>query len=144
MFLTTKGRYAIMAMLDMLQDSEQGGVVAVKEMAQRQNLSVYYLEQLFSLLKKHDIVKSIKGPGGGYSFNKSASDIFLSEILGAVGENIKITRCNKTDVHSCNESIYQSKCNSHLLWVDLGNYLERYFTNTSLADVANKNFFYKK
>lgn len=142
MFLTTRGRYAVMAMICMVEDFASSRVVSIKSMAKEQNLSVYYLEQLFSLLKKHGIVKSVKGPGGGYIFAKDPSQISLFEILKAVGENIIITRCGEGDV-SCNDS-KSAKCNTHMLWIDFGNYIEHYFMSTSLLDAASRNLFFKR
>lgn len=143
MFLTTRGRYAVMAMLDMYSSYSESKIVSIKSMAARQSLSVYYLEQLFCLLKKEGIVKSIKGPGGGYIFEREPEKIFLSQILKAVGENIKITKCGTEDLNSCNNG-ENMKCNTHLLWVDLGEHINQYFTNTSLADISNKNFFFQR
>lgn len=143
MFLTTRGRYAVMAMLDMYSSYSENKIVSIKSMAERQSLSVYYLEQLFCLLKKEGIVKSVKGPGGGYIFEREPEKIFLNQILKAVGENIKITKCETEDLHACNKG-ENIKCNTHLLWVDLGEHINQYFANTSLADVSNKNFFFQR
>lgn len=142
MFLTTRGRYAVMAMLDMMEESKKGKAIPIKVMAARQNLSVYYLEQLFSLLKKKGIVQSVKGPGGGYTLSKNPASLFLLEILNAVGENIKITKCSLGK--SCTNSSTFIKCNSHFLWKDLTRYLEKYFAVTSLLDIENSNFFYQR
>ena len=143
MFLTTRGRYAVMAMLDMHSSHGEGKIISIKLMSERQKLSLYYLEQLFSLLKKADIVKSIKGPGGGYIFSRSPDEIFLNEILKAVGENVKITKCQTEDSASCTKG-ETLKCDTHSLWVDLGDYLEEYFSKTSLTDVFKQNFFFKR
>lgn len=144
MFLTTRGRYAVMAMMDMVRDGKEGKAVSIKAMAERQNLSIYYLEQLFSLLKKHGIVHSIKGPGGGYTLGKEPADIFLLEILNAVGENIKITKCSDAESSACTNSASFIKCNAHLLWKDLGKYLEKYFAATSLLDIERNDFSHKR
>lgn len=132
-----------MAILDMYESCTDEKVVSIKSMAERQQLSIYYLEQLFSSLKNAGIVKSIKGPGGGYIFAKPTEQIFLSEILEAVGENIKITKCGIENKHSCHLD-GKMKCNSHKLWYDLGEYILVYLKNTSLVDIANNNFFFKR
>lgn len=142
MFLTTRGRYAIMAIVDMYNESKKSKVVSIKNIAERQDLSVYYLEQLFSLLKKANIVKSLKGPGGGYIFETSPEDIKLSEILRAVGENVEIAKCTLENKASC-KTISEIKCNSHDLWANMTSYLLVYLNSTTIGDVANKNFFFK-
>lgn len=143
MFLTTKGRYAIMAMLDMYESCIDGKVVSIKSMAERQNLSIYYLEQLFCLLKKHNIVNSVKGPGGGYVFAKLPSQIYLYDILKAVGEKTKTTKCGEKKDDLC-QGAGSVKCNSHMLWVDFGRYIDEYFLHTTLEDVKEGNFYKQK
>lgn len=143
MFLTTKGRYAVMAMLEMQKSHTIGKMISLKEVAEKQNLSTHYLEQIFSLLKKANIIKSIKGPGGGYVFEKTTDKIKLIDILQAVGENIKIAKCEIETKKICSHS-HDLHCNSHALWVNLSDYLAEYFENTSLQDLTNNNFFYKK
>jgi Rrf2 family iron-sulfur cluster assembly transcriptional regulator len=142
MFLTTKGRYTIMAILDMHEEAKQTKIVSIKNMSERQGLSVYYLEQLFSMLKKAGIVKSTKGPGGGYEFAKPTSQIKLREVLEAVGENFQITKCALEEKPSCHK-FSSSKCNSHELWNNMTSYLLTYLNSTTIEDIANKNFFFK-
>jgi Rrf2 family protein len=145
MFLTTKARYAIMAMLEMCEGYKSNTTVSISTLAESQGLSVYYLEQIFARLKREGLVNSIKGPGGGYIFTLPPEKIFLNSILIAVGENTKITKCTKEEgVFACTKKNDDIKCNSHKLWKDLGNYLVKYFIETSLADVQNNNYFFKR
>lgn len=144
MLLTTKGRYAIMAMLEMYQNSSEGKVISIKSMAEKQNLSVYYLEQLFSKLKKRGIVNSIKGPGGGYVFSKTPDQIILLDILKAVGEQTKTVKCDALKLGSCTGESELGKCNSHLLWLDFSLFVEEYFSKTTLEDVKKGDFFYNR
>ncbi len=131
-----------MAIIDMYNESKQNNVVPIKNIASRQNLSIYYLEQLFSLLKKSNIVKSIKGPGGGYIFEIQPENLRLIDILKAVGENVEIAKCTLENKASCKE-ISQAKCNSHDLWANMTAYLRQYLQSTTIQDAANKNFFFK-
>jgi Rrf2 family iron-sulfur cluster assembly transcriptional regulator len=96
MFLTTRGRYAVSAIIDIVTNSNLTGKThaptSLSQISQRQGISISYLEQIFLLLKKHNIVKSVKGPGGGYILAKTPNEITLSEILFASGEKVKMTK----------------------------------------------------
>ena len=94
MILTTKGRYAAMAVIE-IADDKSGNPVSLLTISQRQKISLSYLEQIFSGLKKSGIVKSVKGPGGGYLLGKNRDEITVAEIIKAIGEPIKMTRCTK-------------------------------------------------
>ena len=136
MRLTSKGRYAVMALID-LTLYYKNGPVSLRDISLRQNISLLYLEQIFLKLKKFKIVESIRGTKGGYKLNKKASDIKLSEILSAVDENIKTIRCNKHLKKGCNgKSI---KCNTHKLWDELDVHINSFFEKKFLSDLAHQN-----
>tara|TARA_B100000941_G_scaffold183977_1_gene132175 strand:+ start:1390 stop:1821 length:432 start_codon:yes stop_codon:yes gene_type:complete len=136
MKLTSKGRYAVMALTD-LAIYDLKGPVSLREISLRQNISLLYLEQIFLKLKKNNIVKSMRGTKGGYKLTKNANEIKLSEIFFAVNENVKTIRCNKYLKKGCNGK--SVKCNTHKLWDELDNHINSFFENKFLGDLANKN-----
>ena len=138
MKLTTKGRYAVMALTDLAKYDLQGPV-SLRDISQRQNISLMYLEQIFLKLKKSKIVISSRGIKGGYKLSRSPSSIKLSEVLFAVDEKIKTVRCNKFLKKGCNgKSI---KCNTHDLWDELEVYINSFFEKKLLSDLSKrKNF----
>ena len=124
MKLTSKGRYAVMALTD-LALYYKNGPVSLRDISLRQNISLLYLEQIFLKLRKYKIVESIRGTKGGYRLSRKASDIRLSEILSAVDENVKTVRCIKHLKKGCNgKSI---KCNTHKLWDELDGHINSFF-----------------
>ncbi|MFY9590116.1 Rrf2 family transcriptional regulator [Rickettsia endosymbiont of Halotydeus destructor] len=132
MMLTTKGRYAVMAILDMasrLTDKP----ITLAEISLKQNIPVSYLEQIFAKLKKANLVKSIKGPKGGYILAGNLHEIKIFDIMDAVNENIIMTTCYKKSVKSCVPNTI--KCNSHKLWKGLTNHIRDYLENISIKDV---------
>ena len=136
MKLTTKGRYAVMALTD-LTLYYKNGPVSLRDISLRQNISLLYLEQIFLKLRKYKIVESIRGTKGGYRLSRKASDIRLSEILSAVDENVKTVRCIKHLKKGCNgKSI---KCNTHKLWDELDGHINSFFEKKLLSDLAHKN-----
>ncbi len=136
MMLTTKGRYAVMAMADIA--AQNGGVpVRLAEIAVRQGITVAYLEQIFSRLRRADLVKSIKGPGGGYVLADGAGEIKISDIIGAVDESIKMTRCGKRK-SSKSGCVLGGKCLTHDLWDGLGLKIFEYLNSVSLADLCGR------
>ena len=133
MKLTTKSRYAVTAMLDIAYHN-QGIPISLPEIAERQNISLSYLEQLFSRLKKGGLVESIKGPGGGYKLSKDADDIVISDVIQAVDENLETTTCNgKSNCHN------NQQCLSHNLWEDLGAEIKNFLSDVTLQQVITKN-----
>jgi Rrf2 family iron-sulfur cluster assembly transcriptional regulator len=135
MMLTTKGRYAVMAMVDLAHYGINGKIIALHEIASRQDITLSYLEQLFNKLKKHDLVKAVKGPGGGYFLNKSPKDISILSVIDAVGEAIKITRCLAETGKGC--IIKKSEiCFTHVLWDGLGKQISGYLDSITLEDVC--------
>tara|TARA_Y100001936_G_C16080383_1_gene677309 strand:- start:1585 stop:2022 length:438 start_codon:yes stop_codon:yes gene_type:complete len=133
MKLTTKSRYAVTAMLDIAYHNK-GNPISLPEIADRQNISLSYLEQLFSRLKKSGLVESIKGPGGGYMLSKGADDIVISEVIQAVDEDLETTACNgKSNCHN------NHQCISHNLWQDLGTEIKNFLSDITLQQVISKN-----
>ena len=135
MKLTTKGRYAVMAMAD-LASNEDANPVSLNEIATRQNISLSYLEQLFFKLKNNHLVKSVRGPRGGYVLEKKAKDIKLSSIIFAVNEEVKTLNCKKDMKKGCDgRSI---KCITHYLWDDLEKHINGFFENKNLNELVSK------
>ncbi len=133
MLLTTKARYAVMAVVDI---AEKFCVKPQKiaDISARQNISVNYLEQIFNKLKNAKIVASVKGPGGGYKLYHKPEHIYIYDIIKAVAEPVKFTKC--TDVnHSCNNS--NIKCQTHFLWKGLEKQVRNYLANISIADICD-------
>mgnify|MGYP001246827512 FL=1 len=139
MKLTTKGRYAVMAMADIAL-YQNGKPVSLNDISLRQNISLSYLEQLFSRLKNKKLVKSIRGSGGGYILDKNPKEIKLSNIIFAVDENIKTLNCKKDSKRGCHGK--STKCITHNLWDDLEQHINLFFESKSLNDFLeqkNKN-----
>ena len=136
MKLSTKGRYAVMALTDLaLYDLK--GPVSLRDISLRQNISLLYLEQIFLKLKNKEIVRSVRGKKGGYKLSKDASKIRLSEILNAVDEKLKTVRCVKHLKKGCNgKSI---KCNTHRLWDELDNHISSFLEKKYLSELAYRN-----
>lgn len=134
--LTTKGRYAVMAMVDLSYYGGGDKITALHEIAERQEIAINYLEQLFSKLKKHNLVESHKGPGGGYILSKLPKDISVLEIINAAGEDIKMTRCEKNSDGCLVKS--NKICFTHALWDGLDRTINNYLDSVSLQDVCNK------
>lgn len=133
MILTTRGRYAVMAIIDIAINSK-GKPISLVEVAARQEIALNYLEQLFIKLKAIGVVKSIRGPGGGYILAADPSTIKIANIIDAVEENIKITRCHKPKL-GCTSG--GKKCVAHDLWYGLGETIRSYLDNISISDVMN-------
>ena len=135
MKLTTKGRYAVMAMAD-LASNEDIKPVSLNEISIRQNISLSYLEQLFLKLKNNHLVKSVRGPHGGYMLGKKAKEIKLSSIISAVDEEVRTLNCKKDSKKGCDgKSI---KCITHDLWDDLGKHINFFFENKNLNELVSK------
>ena len=136
MKLTTKGRYAVMALADIAK-FDATGPVSLRDISIRQGISILYLEQIFLKLKKHNIVNSLRGINGGYKLIKDPVDLKLSDIFKAVDEKVKTVSCNKNSKKSCNGK--SSKCITHNLWDELEIHINTFFENRSLRDLVNKN-----
>ena len=135
MKLTTKGRYAVMAMAD-LAANQKLKPVSLNEISLRQNISLSYLEQLFSKLKNEKLVKSIMGPAGGYILDKNPKEISISNIIFAVDEQVKTLNCKKDSKRGCNGKTV--KCITHNLWDDLEQHINNFFDNVSLNDLIKQ------
>ncbi len=135
MKLSTKGRYAVMAMADLAQHSV-GGPVSLAEISDRQDISVSYLEQLFAKLRRHGIVRSVRGPGGGYVLGRIATETRVSDIVRAVDEPLKQTRCIAGSPSGCVGD--QGRCITHDLWEELGNQIHLFLSSVTLADVIER------
>ena len=134
MKLTSKGRYAVMAMADLAKNHDPRPI-SLNEISLRQGISVLYLEQLFLKLKKNSLVSSTRGPSGGYVLSKSPDQIKLSNIISAVNEEVKTLKCNKNSKKGCNHK--SIKCITHNLWDELGEHINLFFKQKSLEDVLN-------
>lgn len=132
MKLSTKGRYAVMAMVDLAKQS-RGGPVALADIADRQDISLSYLEQLFGKLRKGAQVKSVRGPGGGYLLARDPAEMRISDIILAVDEPIKATRCTPGSPEGCQPD--RSRCLTHDLWEELGTQIYTFLSAVSLEDV---------
>ena len=121
-----------MAMVDLSAHSH-GNPVALAEIADRQEISLSYLEQLFGRLRKGGLVKSVRGPGGGYLLARSATQVRISDIIMAVDEPIQTTRCTPGSPAGCHQD--QGRCLTHDLWQELGNHIYLYLSSLSIADV---------
>ncbi|MEK6745879.1 MAG: Rrf2 family transcriptional regulator [Pseudomonadota bacterium] len=135
MNLGTKTRYAVMAMVEM---SGRGGElpITLAELAESQEINAPYLEQIFRKLKAGGLVKAVRGPGGGYVLSRSADKIRISEIVEAVEESLKMTRCDAHKTSGCMTN--KSRCLTHDLWEGLGKHIHDYLAAISLADICSK------
>ena len=136
MKLTTKGRYAVMALADLVNFSDQNPV-SLRDISLRQGISLNYLEQIFSKLKKDDIVKSIRGKNGGYILTKEPAQIKLSNIFSAVDEKVKAVQCKRESKRGCNGRA--TKCITHYLWDDLEMHINDFFDKKNLGDLVKNN-----
>ena len=136
MKLTSKGRYAVMALVDLAR-FDNINPVSLRDLSLRQGISLDYLEQIFSKLKKNEIVKSIRGTHGGYVLNKNPNDIKLTNIFHAVDEKVKTVQCKKESKKGCNGKA--TKCITHNLWDELEIHINTFFENKSLKDLLNNN-----
>ena len=135
MKLTSKGRYAVMAMADLAKNNVKEPT-SLMEISLRQGISISYLEQLFLKLRKNNLVTSSRGPSGGYVLTKSPEQIKLLSIIKAVDEKIKTVKCRKESKKGCNgKSI---KCITHNLWDDLETHINKFFEDNTLNDILFK------
>ena len=132
MKLTSKGRYAVMALVDLAR-FDNINPVSLRDISLRQNISLDYLEQIFLKLKKNQIVKSIRGNQGGYVLSKNPNDIKLTNIFHAVDEKVKTVQCKKDSKKGCNGRA--TKCVTHNLWDELENHINSFFEQKSLKDL---------
>ena len=136
MKLTTKGRYAVMAMADLALFKDKGPT-SLTDIALRQNISLAYLEQIFIKLKSNNLVKSVRGAKGGYKLDVSPEEIKISKIISAVDEEVKMLSCKKESKRGCNNK--SSKCITHNLWDQLDQHINNFFGKVKLQDLVKKN-----
>lgn len=132
MRLTTKGRYAVTAMLDLALHSSEGPV-SLADIARRQHISLSYLEQLFAKMRKQELVSSVRGPGGGYQLSRGSEAIHVTEIIQAVDEPVDATSCGGD--HNCQDGV---ACLTHHLWTDLNREIHSFLDNISLATLMQR------
>ena len=133
MKLTSKGRYAVTAMLDVTIHASHGPV-SLADISERQGISLSYLEQLFSKLRKHGLVISIRGPGGGYRLGKCSAEIAVADVIIAVNESVDATKCQGKG--NCQGG---EQCLTHSLWQGLSERIEEFLQNITLAELVAKN-----
>ncbi len=132
MRLTSKGRYAVTAMLDVAIHANKGPV-PLADISERQEISLSYLEQLFSRLRRHELVDSVRGPGGGYRLGRQPHDINIGEIIRAVDESVDATRCQGQS--NCQQG---ERCLTHSLWSDLSDRISNFLDNITLGELMAK------
>jgi len=133
MKMTTKGRYAVTAMLDLaLHDAE--GPINLADIAKRQSISLSYLEQLFTKLRKHELVESSRGPGGGYRLAKKASAITVARVIYSVDESVDVTRCGGKQ--NCQGEF---RCLTHDLWMDLNQHVSEFLNGITLGEIIQRH-----
>tara|TARA_B100000795_G_scaffold124206_1_gene92662 strand:+ start:135 stop:560 length:426 start_codon:yes stop_codon:yes gene_type:complete len=136
MKLTSKGRYAVMALADLAKFNSMNPV-SLRDISLRQGISLDFLEQIFSKLKKNNIVKSIRGTHGGYILTKNPKEIKLANIFNAVDEKIKTVQCKKESKRGCNGKT--SKCITHNLWDELEIHINNFFEQKNLKDLISNS-----
>jgi Rrf2 family iron-sulfur cluster assembly transcriptional regulator len=133
MKLTSKGRYAVTAMIDIALNQDIGSIT-LSEISERQDISLSYLEQLFAKMKRADLVRSARGPGGGYRLSRAASEISISQIIFAVDENLDPRKCEGKG--NCQGG---KQCLSHRLWDDLSGMIEEFLSDVNLQTLLDKH-----
>ena len=136
MKLNSRSRYAVMALADIASFNKQNPI-SLRDISLRQNISLVYLEQIFSKLKKNNIVKSIRGTNGGYVLTKNPEQIKLSYIFSAVDEKVKTLKCKRESKKGCNGKL--TKCITHNLWDDLEMHINDFFDKKNLGDILKNN-----
>ena len=136
MKLTTRGRYAVMAMADLALFKDKGPT-SLTDISLRQNISLAYLEQIFIKLKNKNLVRSVRGAKGGYVLQNSPDEIKISNIIAAVDEEVKMLNCKKESKKGCNNR--STKCITHNLWDQLDQHINNFFEKVKLQDLVRKN-----
>ncbi len=135
MLLSTKGRYAVMAIVEVAKQGD-AKPLSLGDIASRLELSLAYLEQLFMKLRRKGLVRSVRGPGGGYVLGRSADAISVGEVMSAVEEPVRMTRC-ESEGGGC---VASRRCATHFLWDALGSHIEQFLSAATLADVLHGRF----
>ena len=139
MKLTSKGRFAVMSLVDIAINSVGKKPVSLSEISSRQNISLPFLEQIFISLKKSGIVKSVRGPSGGYTFAKNPDFIKIYDVRKAIDEDLKIMGCNGVD-YGCIPNKRKTKCLTHNLWNNLSNHILLFLSSVSINDVRKNSY----
>ncbi|MDR0314017.1 MAG: Rrf2 family transcriptional regulator [Treponema sp.] len=134
MRITTRGRYALRASLALAKMENEGNPVSINQLSEMENISPVFLEQIFFKLRKAGIVKSMRGPGGGFNFEKALDKLTVKEILDAAGEELNITSCDRR-IENCGKI---GECLSHQVWLDLSQLVNDYLAQLTLASVMEK------
>jgi len=137
MRITLKGRYALRAMVALAEMGKNGEMVSINSLSEAEDISSIFLEQIFFKLKKAHIVKSVRGPGGGFAFNRPLDSISVQEILDAAGEELSMKFCDK-NVEDCNR---MSECISHKVFVSVSDKIDAYLRNLSLKKILESKEF---
>lgn len=132
MRLTTKGRYAVTAMLDLALHADSGPI-SLADISGRQEISLSYLEQLFAKLRRNELVSSVRGPGGGYRLSRDSAEIFVAEIVDAVNESVDATGCG-----GLNDCLDGEVCLTHTLWCDLSKQIHNFLSGISLRSLVER------
>lgn len=132
MRLTTKGRYAVTAMLDLALNAREAPV-SLADISERQGISLSYLEQLFAKLRRNELVSSVRGPGGGYQLARAASDIQIVQVIAAVDESVDATRCKGKGNCQGGET-----CLTHYLWCELSNQIHEFLSGITLGNLVHR------
>ncbi|OPX56280.1 transcriptional regulator, BadM/Rrf2 family [Oceanospirillum multiglobuliferum] len=133
MRLTTKGRYAVTAMLDLALHATDGPV-SLADISKRQEISLSYLEQLFAKLRRNELVSSVRGPGGGYQLSRESDDIFVAQVIDAVNESVDATRCK--GLGDCQDG---RECLTHHLWCQLSEQIHAFLSGISLGQLVRQH-----
>ncbi|AFT69463.1 Iron-sulfur cluster assembly transcription factor IscR [Alloalcanivorax dieselolei B5] len=133
MRLTTKGRYAVTAMLDLALHADEGPV-SLADISERQGISISYLEQLFAKLRRRHLVSSVRGPGGGYRLSRDSDDIDVASVIAAVDESVDATRCGGNG--DCQDGHI---CLTHHLWCDLSDQIQDFLSHITLGELVSRN-----
>lgn len=141
MLITTKTRYAVMALVYMVTSGE-GRTVSVREIAEEVNLDLGYLEQIFNALRKSEIVYSIKGPGGGYQLSKAPDAINIYDLANLFQDNLKLTTCKNPQTSAC--KVEGLRCNSHDLWAYMGSQFRSMLSGISIDDIKHGRYDYDR
>src|SRR6201996_4685957 len=136
MRLSTKGRYAVMAMADLASHEASAKPVSLADIAERQEISLSYLEQLFAKLRRGGLVTSVRGPGGGYRLSRPSAEVRIADIIVAVDEPMTATRCRPGSPKGCTGTT--TRCVTHDLWEELGQQIHVFLSSVSLADVVER------
>lgn len=138
MRLTSKGRYAVMAMADLALHGGAERAVPLQEVARRQEISLSYLEQLFARMRRAGLVAGVRGPGGGYRLARGPAETSVADIIAAVNEPIKATRCKEGSAKSCIGKT--GRCIAHGLWQEMGDRIHSFLASVTLADILEQRF----